>query len=97
MGNVFPSNLFASGDELPQHTVNVSAFYMDVYEVTKALWDEVKDWNGGNEDGYANAGSGKAPNHPVHSVSWYDVVKWRNARSERDGLTPAYYLGAKCV
>jgi formylglycine-generating enzyme required for sulfatase activity len=32
------------GGETPQHTVNVSAFYMDQYEVTKALWDEVRAW-----------------------------------------------------
>ena len=29
--------------------------------------------------------------HPVHSVSWSDVVKWCNAKSEREGLTPVYY------
>jgi formylglycine-generating enzyme required for sulfatase activity len=27
----------------------------------------------------------------VQTVSWYDVVKWCNAKSERAGLTPAYY------
>jgi formylglycine-generating enzyme required for sulfatase activity len=30
-------------------------------------------------------------NHPATEVNWYDAVKWCNARSERDGLTPAYY------
>src|SRR5215212_2223216 len=33
----------------------------------------------------------KATNHPVNNVSWYDAVKWCNARSEKDGLTPCYY------
>ncbi len=55
-------------DELPVHTVTVSAFYMDKYEVTKALWDEVAEWaaaNGydiGPEDGSTDRsdGSGKA-------------------------------------
>jgi len=28
---------------------------------------------------------------PVHTVSWYDCVKWCNARSEKEGLTPCYY------
>ena len=35
-------------------------------------------------------GEGCADDHPVHSVSWHDVVKWCNARSEQAGLTPVY-------
>src|SRR5262245_49678678 len=31
-------------DERPLHVVNVSAFYMDQYEVTKYLWDDVYAW-----------------------------------------------------
>jgi sulfatase modifying factor 1 len=76
------------------YSLTVDSFYMDRYEVTKALWDEVKNWNGGNGYIYDNVGSGKAPNHPVQTVSWYDVVKWCNARSEKDGLTPVYYTDA---
>lgn len=95
---LIPAGSFAMGDafgegdseEFPQHTVNVSPFYMDIYDVTKALWDEVKAFNGGNGYTYSNTGLGKAPNHPVHTVDWYDVVKWCNARSEREGLTPCY-------
>lgn len=78
-------------DEKPQHTVYVSAFYMDRYEVTKALWDEVANWAAGN--GYdiaTNSASGKAPNHPAHYVTWYECVKWCNARAQKDGLTPCY-------
>jgi formylglycine-generating enzyme len=91
--NVFPA---AEGytNELPQHTVDVSAFYMDAYEVTKALWDEVKAYNGGNGYTYSNTGGGKATNHPVHTVNWFDVVKWCNARSQKEGFTPVYYTDA---
>ena len=79
-------------DELPVHEVYVAAFYMDAYEVTKALWDEVASWAqaSGYDIGPAG-GSGKAPNHPVQRVSWYAAVKWANARSEKEGLTPCYY------
>jgi len=80
--------------EVPQHTVFVSAFYMDRYEVTKSLWDTVKAWNGGNGYDYLYAGSGKAANHPIQTISWYDAVKWCNARSEMEGLTPCYYTDA---
>ncbi len=78
-------------NELPVHTVYVSAFYMDRTEVTKAQWDEVYQW--AIEHGYSfdNSGSGKAADHPVHSINWYDAVKWCNARSEREGRPCAYY------
>jgi formylglycine-generating enzyme len=90
MGNCMdPSEGYS--DELPLHTVYVSAFYMDKYPVTKSLWDTVKAWNGGNGYSYDYAGSGKASTHPVQYIDWYDCVKWCNARSQKEGLTPAYY------
>ena len=82
-------------DVLPLHTVYTSAFYMDKYDVTKALWDSVYHW--ATNHGYsfnAAAGAGKAANHPVQTLNWYDAVKWCNARSEMEGRTPAYYTNA---
>jgi formylglycine-generating enzyme required for sulfatase activity len=90
MGNCMDSSE-GDSDELPLHSVYVSAFYMDKYKVTKALWDEVKTWNGGNGYSYTHAGLGKEANHPVHKINWYDTVKWCNARSQKEGLTPCYY------
>jgi formylglycine-generating enzyme required for sulfatase activity len=83
-----------SGDtdeDAPPITVTLSPFYIQKTETTKAQWDEVRTWAVNN--GYTNlaAGAGKAPNHPVQSVSWNDVVKWCNARSEKEGLSPCYY------
>ncbi len=72
-------------------TVTLSAFYLDKYEVTKALWDEVYAWATAHGYTFDNAGTGTAPNHPVHDVSWFDVVKWLNARSEKEGRMPVYY------
>jgi len=98
---LIPAGSFSMGDgsdgntpSLPVHTVYVSEFFMDRYEVTKALWDTVKAYNGGNGYSYENAGAGKAANHPVHSVNWRDCVKWCNARSQREGRTPCYYNDA---
>ena len=93
---LIPAGSFTMGDTLdgdsnaPPVTVNVSAFYMGKYEVTKALWDEVRTWGASN--GYTDlaTGAGKASNHPVQSISWWDVVKWCNARSQKEGLTPVY-------
>jgi formylglycine-generating enzyme required for sulfatase activity len=82
-----------SGDtdsDAPPVTVTVSAFFIGKYEVTKALWDEVRVWGATNGFTDLRVGGGKAGNHPVQTISWFDMVKWCNARSQRDGLTPVY-------
>ncbi|MEN8740351.1 MAG: SUMF1/EgtB/PvdO family nonheme iron enzyme [Phaeobacter gallaeciensis] len=86
----------ATAPEGPVHTVTVSAFYLDQFEVTKALWDDVHAWAVQPANGYifGNAGSGQGAFHPVHTVNWYDCVKWCNARSQKEGLTPVYYTDA---
>ena len=61
-------------------------------EVTWSEWQAVYQWAtlvGGYS--FTHAGAGKAADHPVQTVNWYDVVKWCNARSEREGKTPVYY------
>jgi formylglycine-generating enzyme len=79
----------------PEHTVTVDAFLMDTKLVTYRLWTNVYRWaTNGNVYQFAHAGSGKATNHPVQMLGWYDAVKWCNARSEREGLTPCYYTSA---
>jgi sulfatase modifying factor 1 len=86
-----------SGDGKPVCMVNVSAFYMEKTEVTKAEWDEVRTW--GLLHGYTDLprGGGKASNHPVVHVRWYDVIKWCNARSEKGGLEPCYRVGGNIM
>ncbi|MCX6868860.1 MAG: SUMF1/EgtB/PvdO family nonheme iron enzyme, partial [Verrucomicrobia bacterium] len=76
------------------HTVNVSAFYMQKKETTKAQWDEVRAWGLLHDYTDLVAGAGTAANHPVQTISWYDVVKWCNAKSQKEGLTPCYYTDA---
>jgi formylglycine-generating enzyme required for sulfatase activity len=93
MGNCMSSSEGFS-DELPLHTVYVSAFYMDTYLVTKSLWDTVYEWAIAHGYSFDYAGSGKASTHPVQTIDWYDCVKWCNARSEKEGKTPAYYTDA---
>ena len=92
-----PGGPFQMGDNLdgmtsamPVHGVEVAAFFIDKTEVAKELWDDVKAW--GNANGYSiGGGSAKAPAHPAQSMTWYDAVKWCNARSQKEGLTPCYY------
>jgi formylglycine-generating enzyme required for sulfatase activity len=80
-------------DELPVHTVYVDGFYMDRYLVTKALWDEVHAWAVEHGYDFLEDDFGRATNHPVVNVNWYDALKWCNARSEKEGRVPAYYVG----
>ena len=94
MGNCMATNEGSSG-ELPLHTANVSAFYMDRHEVTKALWDDVYQWATNHGYSFDNGGLGKATTHPVQMVSWYDATKWCNARSEKEGRLPAYYTSTE--
>lgn len=103
-----PSGPFVMGDTLaegsanerPAHPVWTSAFRLGKYEVTEALWSEVREWAIGRGYHDLPAGStsgngknyGKGPAHPVHMVAWFDALKWCNARSEREGLTPCYRI-----
>ena len=75
-------------------TVNVSAFYMDINLVSYSQWLSVYYWAEANGYDFRNAGAGKAANHPVQTVDWYDTVKWCNARSEQAGKNPVYYTDA---
>jgi formylglycine-generating enzyme required for sulfatase activity len=89
MGNCMDTNE-GYADELPLHNVYVNPFFMDQVEVYKALWDDVYGWATNHGYGFDNVGFGKGPEYPVESVNWYDAVKWCNARSEKESLTPAY-------
>ena len=98
---LIPPGSFTMGDSLdgdssglPLHTNYISAFYMDQYEVTKALWDEVYQWATNQGYGFEYGAEGKAANHPAQMVTWYDAVKWCNARSEKEGRVAAYYTSA---
>ena len=72
----------------------VSAFYMDVNLVTWSQWKSVYFWATNHGYTFDNIGAGKAPNHPVQTIDWYDAVKWCNARSQQVGKTPVYYTDA---
>ena len=79
----------------PAHSVTLGSFYMDGTEITYEKWTEVMTW--GLTHGYTDLPAGLNGYNPVGStnpvlmVTWYDVVKWCNARSEKDGLIPVYY------
>lgn len=96
---------FKNASEQP---VTVNTFYMAETELTYAKWYEVYTWATSADRGdakytFANKGrqgsggtDGAAPTagntEPVTCISWRDAVVWCNAASEKDGLTPVYWL-----
>jgi len=71
-------------------TQTVGSFYIGRHEVTWGEWRAVRVWAVTRDYDLAGVGAGCADDHPVRSVSWLDVLKWCNARSQMDGLTPVY-------
>jgi len=84
-----PSRLHPA--EIPVHEVKLGAFQMDRYEVTGSLWRDVFEWAKIRGYEFDHRGESKGPQHPIHRVSWFDLLKWCNARSEKETLTPVYY------
>lgn len=73
---------------------SVGSFYLSKYEVTWDEWKTVRAWATINGYDLTNGiGQGSGGDHPVREVSWYDALKWCNAKSETEGLTPAYFRG----
>ena len=98
---LIPAGVFTMGDTLDGDSdamptnVTVSGFYADVNLVSYGKWQDVYNWGTSHGYGFDNAGASKAANYPVLTVNWYDVVKWCNAHSQQEGLTPVYYTDAE--
>jgi formylglycine-generating enzyme required for sulfatase activity len=97
---LIPAGPFTIGDTLDGESdaipasVTVSAFYMDTNLVSFSQWLAVCNWATNCGYGFDNTATGKAANHPAQTVTWYDAVKWCNARSQLAGLAPVYYTDA---
>jgi formylglycine-generating enzyme required for sulfatase activity len=96
--SLIPAGIFTMGNnsmvDAPEHSVNVSAFLIGKTDVTYAEWSSVKAWAQNHGYNFDNAGTGNGDNYPVTNISWYDSVKWSNAKSEMQGLMPVYYTDA---
>jgi sulfatase modifying factor 1 len=84
---LLPGGRFTMGDkeeaDATPHEVSVSPFYIDKYLVTQEQYQRVMG---------DNPSRWKGPQNPVEQVRWSDAVKFCNARSRREGLTPCYDL-----
>jgi len=92
--SLIPAGEFKMGvgsGELELHPVSVAQFYLDKFEVSRSLWNEVRLWSEPKGYDLGDRGEAKPSNHPIHSITWFDAVKWCNARSEKEGRVPAYY------
>ena len=88
LGGTLPAS-----SELGNQTV--ASFQIGKYEVTWGEWREVREW--AVSHGYTDLAGvgdtrpwGRGDSFPVVSVSFYDVVKWCNAKSVKEGKTPVY-------
>ncbi len=92
-----PGMVFVLGGKLPATSPLgeqvVPDFYISRYELTWGEWKKTRSTASTRGYDIAEAGKGTADDHPVHSVSWYDAVKWCNLKSENEGLTPVYTTG----
>ena len=77
-----------AGSALANQTV--SAFQIARFETTWGEWKTVRNWAAANGYDIGNSGTGITDDQPAMSLNWYDVVKWCNAKSQADGLTPVY-------
>jgi formylglycine-generating enzyme required for sulfatase activity len=68
-------------DVKPAHRVKVDGFLMDRHEVTQEVYEKVIG---------KSPSRVKNPRNPVEQVTWTAAVKFCNARSALEGLTPCY-------
>jgi formylglycine-generating enzyme required for sulfatase activity len=82
------------GGQLPNLSgigpLNVSTFDIGKFEVTYGEWRVVRDWAVNNGYDLEDIGIGCDDETPVSNVNWFDCIKWCNAASEMQGLTPVY-------
>jgi formylglycine-generating enzyme len=89
MGDANDNN--AAGNEF-KHQTSVSPFFVDVNPVTYSVWTNVYQWAIQHGYQFDRRGAGRDTNDPVQTVTWFDAVKWCNARTEMENtnnLSPA--------
>ncbi len=92
-GGVFKmGNNEGKKNEKPLHSVEVSSFYMDQYEITFEEYDAFCVATNKPKSKDDNWGRGQ---RPAIYVSWYDAIEYCNWRSEEEGLNPCYTINKK--
>jgi formylglycine-generating enzyme required for sulfatase activity len=97
---VMGSGVLVPGSSVPARTIN--SFFIDAYEVPGCVWTDIRRWAvihgytdlAEGQDGSRSDGNAAGSDHPVVKVTWYDCLKWCNARSEKENLVPVYYVNS---
>lgn len=93
---LIPEGIFEMGstegkpDEKPIRSVNLSSYFIGETEVTFGQWKSVCAWAEVNGYEFSSNAKGASDKHPVTNVSWYDAVKWCNAKSEKEKYAACY-------
>jgi formylglycine-generating enzyme required for sulfatase activity len=86
-GGLLPQDSEFSGQK-------VEPFRIGKYPVTQLEWERIRIW--AMAHGFKlEAGEGNGSRHPITHVSWYDAIKWCNAKSAMEGLKPIYSINGK--
>ena len=88
---LIPTGTFEMGDsfgeglphELPVHTVSVNAFYMDVTEVTNAVYKQFLDATGHKAPDFWEDPTFNALDQPVVGVTWLDAAAYAQWAGKR--------------
>ena len=81
---------------------SVKSFWISKYETTWATWKKVRSWSTAKGYDIGNVPIlqpynsydqvNRLDKNPVYGITWYEAVKWCNAKSEMEGLTPVYTI-----
>ncbi|HAJ79251.1 MAG TPA: hypothetical protein DCO75_05725 [Fibrobacteres bacterium] len=88
-----------SGNEIPRHAINLSAFSIDINEITKARYDscvaagvcspahyddgQCFAWDGKNFRNIRVSSTMKNPDYPVVCVTWQQAMQYCNFKKKR--------------
>jgi formylglycine-generating enzyme required for sulfatase activity len=82
----WPADLFTN------YGSSLDILRVDPAEITNDQWNEVAQWALSNGyDGLPIVPDTEDGSLPVTNINFFQAIKWCNARSEKDGLQPAYY------
>jgi formylglycine-generating enzyme required for sulfatase activity len=77
-------------DRSPFKGMMVESFSLGKTETTWSEWQAVRAFAETKGYDLKKAPANALPDHPVQGISWFDALKWCNAKSQMEGLEPVY-------